>query len=142
MSPPTLDSDSTPASDLSSAGMNDLTRMMIQDSSHVTFNLGQNIITTTEDRIRLCMIEHLDRVGRRKSWTTPLGIFLTILVVFATTTFKDFMLNADVWEAIFSMGGLISFIWLLGCANDARTDTSIDKIIEEIKNRQNTSERD
>ncbi len=123
--------------------VDDITARMIQEGSHVTFNLGQNVIATTEDKIRLCLIEHLQRMGKKNSWTTPLGILLTISAILPTTTFKNFIIEADVWKAIFILSWIISLIWFLKCMREAWTNTSVDKVIEDNtrSSSQNTSEQ-
>ena len=87
----------------------DLAARFIQEDSNVTYNLGQNVIVTTEDKIRLCLTKHLQRIEQKNSWAVPLGILLTILIIFPTTTFKDFIVSAEVWQAIFIISGIISF---------------------------------
>lgn len=82
--------------------------------SQVVYNVSQEYITTTGDKIRLCMHAHIDHLGKRRAWTTPLGIFLTILVTFATTTFKDaILLPAQTWQAIFIIACALSVLWLI-----------------------------
>jgi hypothetical protein len=86
----------------------------MQNTSKVYSNLGQEIIITTEDKIRLCLIEHLSRMEKKNAWVAPLGILLTIIIVFPTTTFREFLfLSADTWKAIFVMAGLMAIVWLI-----------------------------
>ena len=54
-------------------------------------SVGQEIIVTTADKARLCLIEAMDRMERRRAWIAPAGILATLLVVFPTTTFQDFL---------------------------------------------------
>ena len=107
---------------------------LMQDTSKVYSNLGQEIIITTDDKIRLCLIEHLSRMGKRTAWITPLGIFLTIGIVFPTTTFREFFyLSADTWKAIFVIGGLISIVWLIRAVWQARVSSSLGDVVKSIK---------
>ena len=106
----------------------------IQDSSRVYSNLGQEIIITTEDKIRLCLIEHLSRMEKRNAWITPLGILLTIVIVFPTTTFRDaFYLSAATWQAMFVIGGVICFGWLIRSIWNAQVSSSMNDVVAEIK---------
>jgi hypothetical protein len=106
----------------------------IQDSSKVYSNLGQEIIITTEDKIRLCLIEHLSRMETRNAWIAPLGILLTIIIVFPTTTFREFLfLSADSWRAIFVIGGVIATAWLIKCVLQARASSSLADVVRDIK---------
>jgi hypothetical protein len=105
----------------------------IQATSKVYSNLGQEIIITTEDKIRLCLIEHLSRVEKKGAWMTPLGIFLTIAIVIPTTTFHDFLLSAETWQAVFVLGGSVSLIWLVQAVWKARTSVSLADVLGRIK---------
>ena len=112
----------------------DFAGQLIQDSSKVYSNLGQEIILTTEDKMRLCLIEHLSRTERRNAWITPLGVLLTIVVVFPTTTFRDFMLiEAETWKAMFMIAGILCAIWLIKSLLNARVSTSVDDVVADIK---------
>jgi hypothetical protein len=80
----------------------------------VHYNLGQDIIITTSDKIRLTLGEVLEKMNKRKEWIAPLGIFLSLLLAICTTTFKEaYGVEADQWFAFFFVGTIISFVWLL-----------------------------
>jgi len=76
-------------------------------------NLSQEVIITTEDKIKLCLSEHLKRMEKRKDWIAPLGILLAIIVTLVTSSFEDVGLNYATWKAVFIITGLISFGWLI-----------------------------
>jgi hypothetical protein len=106
----------------------------MQDTSKVYSNLGQEIIITTEDKIRLCLMKHLSQMEKRNAWIAPLGILLTIAIVFPTTTFRDFFfLTADTWKAIFVISGLISAAWLIRTLWEARVSSSLTDVVINIK---------
>jgi hypothetical protein len=64
----------------------------------------------------------------------PLAIFLTIVVIFPTTTFHDFMfISADTWKALFMLSGIVSFMWFLLAVRDSMITSSLDNVIAEIK---------
>jgi hypothetical protein len=98
---------------------------LIQKTSRVHFNVGQEIVVTTEDKIRLCLTNHLTRIEKRKAWAVPLGILLTILVVFPTTSFQAFIFRAETWEAVFLMTGALSLFWLIRSLWQSRGVTSV-----------------
>jgi len=107
---------------------------MIRETSKVHSNLGQQIVITTEDKIRICLMIHLARMEKHRGWTTPLGIFLTLLVVFPTTTFQSWLnIPAETWQAVLILSCVLSFIWLCISAWGARTKPSIDNVIFELK---------
>jgi Flp pilus assembly protein TadB len=79
----------------------------------VNMNVDQELIMITEDKAELCLRDYLDNVEKRGSWATPLAIFLTVVVTMVTTSFKQFIVDAEVWQAIFIIVGGISFVWLV-----------------------------
>jgi len=126
-------SDATPPEDRSQI-LVDYASQYIQKSSRVYTNVDQGIIFTTEDKLRLCLMEHLSGMERKNGWFAPLAIFLTILVVFPTTDFHPFLtFSADTWQAIFVMAGGISIIWLIRAILAARSSTSLDDVVANIK---------
>lgn len=106
---------------------------LIQQTSKVHFNLEQEFILTTDDKIRLCLTDHLSRMEKRTSWIAPFGILLAILVAFPTTTFQTFIVSAETWEAVFIISAILSFGWLAKAVWQARVSTSMDKVIDDIK---------
>jgi hypothetical protein len=58
-----------------------LTEIFIQDSA-MSINLGEHIITTTEDKVRLAFMTHLKRTSEKNAWVAPASILLSIVVVF------------------------------------------------------------
>jgi len=106
---------------------------LIQQNAKVHFDPEQEFILATEEKIRLCLAKYVARIENKKAWPTPLGILLAILVIFPTTTFADFVLNAATWEAIFIIAGILSFVWLIRAVWQARESVSIDDIITDLK---------
>jgi len=113
----------------------DFAGQVVQSTSKVYSNIDQEIIMITEDKVRLCLIEHLSRMEKRRAWLTPLGILLTVIAVLPTTTFQDFLsINAATWKAMFIIAGIISAIWLVKSLWEARfVSTSIYDVVADIK---------
>ena len=103
------------------------------DVSRVHINVSQELIIITEDKMRLCLSEHLGRIEKRKSWIAPLGVLVAIIVTLVTSTFKDIGLDAAIWEAIFIISGIISFFWLICSAIQAFHSEKIEDIVGEMK---------
>lgn len=83
------------------------------ENSVIHKNVGQEIVITTSDKIRLCLREHQAALKARNDWITPLGVFLTLIASLVAADFKSVLgITADVWKAFFIMGVLISLIWL------------------------------
>jgi hypothetical protein len=81
--------------------LRDYAGRLVQCTSVVHSNLSQQIVLTSEDKLRLSLTKHLSRMEKRRAWITPLGILLTIVIVFPTTRFQAFLLSAQTWEAVF-----------------------------------------
>jgi hypothetical protein len=111
----------------------ELLRNIMVNVSDVHINVSQNLIITTEDKLRLCLSEHLKRMERKNSWITPLGILIAILVTLVTSTFKDVGLSADTWRAIFIIAGVLSLGWLIWSIKEAWKSEKIEDIVEELK---------
>ncbi len=105
---------------------------LVQESRLYT-NVQSPLLFTTEDKVRLCLIDHLSRMEKRRGWIAPLGVLLAILVIFPTTTFKTWLLSASTWQAIFILTALATGAWLLWALREARDSSSIDAVVEKLK---------
>lgn len=101
--------------------------------SEVHLNVSQEVIVTTEDKIRLCLSKHLGKMEKKKGWIAPLGILLTIILTLSTSNFTDMGFKAATWQAVFIISGIISFIWLLYSVKDALQSEKVEDIISELK---------
>lgn len=105
----------------------------VQDSK-VHINLAQDVIVITEDRFRLCLLGHTDRLAARERWIAPLSLFATLLVVFATASFKDFVFPAATWQAVFLIGTAATCVWsVVAVVKAIRTDTKLDTLVADVK---------
>ena len=55
-----------------------------------------------------CLTEALAKVEQRDAWAAPAGILATIVVVFPTATFQDFVISKDTWRAMFIIAAVLS----------------------------------
>ena len=101
--------------------------------SEVHLNVSQEVIVTTEDKMRLCLSEHLKRMEKRKGWVAPLGILGAIVVTLVTSTFKDMGLDAATWKAVFIITGLISLCWLIHSVKESWNSEKMEDIIKCVK---------
>ena len=106
--------------------------------SHVRSNVKSDLIEITEDKLENIFLKHIDNVGVRTRWITPLSLLATILLTELTTTFADkFGIKAAVWEALFLLAGVVSSIWLLVSLVTLCTrwrSSSLGAVIKIIKN--------
>jgi hypothetical protein len=96
-------------------------------------NLEQKIIVTNEDKVRLCLSEHLKKMQKKGGWIAPLGILIPIVLALIASNFKDFGLNATVWQAIFVIAGIAAFVWLVYSLVRARVSASVEDVINSLK---------
>jgi amino acid transporter len=101
--------------------------------SEVYQNVSLKVIIITEDKVRLCLSEHLKRMEKRGSWITPLGLLISIIVTLVTSDFKNVGIDAATWKALFIITGLISFGWLIYSIKEAWQSAKIEDIIDELK---------
>jgi hypothetical protein len=107
---------------------------LIQPAS-VHLNLKQEVIIVTGDKLELCLRKHMGCVAAKGSWITPVSLFVTFVASLVASTFHDALgLKAPVWEAMFWLLAIGSFIWLVYCIGKAfRIRTSLDTLLKEIK---------
>jgi hypothetical protein len=98
-------------------------------------NLKQEIFITTVDKARNCLKETLANVEQRNAWAAPAGILATIVVVFPTANFQDFVVSKDTWRAMFLIAALLSAVWLARClwARWKAGPLSVDDVIQELR---------
>lgn len=109
-----------------------ITNQLVEVST-VNFNLSQEIIVTTKDKVENVLLRHLERMESRRCWIAPLGVLITILFTLITSTFKDYGLSADTWRAIFIVVGGLSFVWFLWSIREAMKSEKIEDIVEELR---------
>jgi len=103
-------------------------------------NLNQRIIIITEDKLEICLSKNLRKAEKKYDFIAPLGILIAIIIVFVTANFKNIILSSQTWEAIFIIGGIATFIWLIIALKHAFVKINLDHIISDIKTSQKTSE--
>lgn len=97
-------------------------------------NVSQELIQITVDKLQLILEKYIAAIKRQREWGTPLGIFVTMMIVFPTTDFKlTWGVKADVWQAMFYLSAVLTFAWLIVSAFNAFRLPSMENIIEKIK---------
>ena len=107
----------------------------IVNIENIHINTAQNIIVTTEDKIRLHLLDHLNIMERKKEWITPSSLLITIIAVLITANFKDFLLKSETWKLVFIICGVVSFVWLAKSLIFAFRKYNVEDFIEELKNK-------
>lgn len=84
----------------------------IDKNSVVHTNLKQDIIITTEDKLKLALIEHQKIIKVKLDWIPAVSIFLTVLTSLSAAEYRNFLsLTASVWHAFFLIVLIGSGIW-------------------------------
>jgi hypothetical protein len=80
----------------------------------VSFNVDQSLIVTTEDKVRLCLGECLQAMGRRREWVTWSALLLTLVLTQVTASFRDALgLSSSTWAAFFLLLSVLCALSLL-----------------------------
>lgn len=97
-------------------------------------NTAQEVIKITVDRARLVLFQHKDALEAKRAWVAPLGLVITIILVFITSNFKEFFgFKADTWAAVFLIGLALSFYWLVCAVCRAVRSAGIEDVINKLK---------
>jgi hypothetical protein len=110
--------------------------LLIQEflgAEELHINVDQTVIITTEDKLELCLNKHLKKAERKTAWLAPGSIFLAVLATLLTTSFKDFILSAEAWKAIFIIVDIATFAWFIIALCLAGNSVGVKDIIEELK---------
>ncbi|MBK6953342.1 MAG: hypothetical protein IPH24_15245 [Crocinitomicaceae bacterium] len=108
-------------------------------------NTKSDLIEITEDKLENILIKNQKYLDLKTSWLNPLSLFLTMLLAKLTADFKDFFeIPKNTWEAIFIIGIILSFIWLVWTIIRIVTywsKSSLDYLLGIIKNTHSTTEK-
>jgi hypothetical protein len=100
-------------------------------------NLTQDVILTTQDKLRLALIEHRDVLAGKREWISAGSLALSLLSTLLLTTFEDKLgLSSSTWQAMYALFFVFALIWLtksLLSLYKNRKKREIDYLINEIK---------
>ena len=102
-------------------------------------NTKSDLIEITEDKLENILLKFSTSIRRTQNWTTPLSVFVTILLAILTTDInKSFMgIPKETWSAIFCLGLFISAVWTIISLIKAflnRRESKVESAIQRIKN--------
>ena len=84
------------------------------NKSHIYSNVAQEFIVTTDDKLRLCLIQYQAALRAKREWIAPISLLLPTVIAFTSVEFRPFLgLDAEIWGAIFLLATVGSFIWLV-----------------------------
>lgn len=77
-------------------------------------NIKSDLIEITEDKLENILLKHLKKMGTRRGWLAPLGLFISVVLANVSATFNEkFGVSASTWEAVFILALIASGIWLV-----------------------------
>ena len=110
--------------------------------STIHVNLEQQMIITTEDRLRLHLNELLDATKYRQQWQAPAGMLITELTAVVAANFHEtFGISGGQWENFFRTLIVGTIFWLLVVLIRGRGASSADSLIARLKSAQPTDDR-
>ena len=106
--------------------------------STIHSNIKSPLIEITEDKLIVILTRFLQKVRRTLTWSTPLSLFVTLLLTILTADFnKAFLgISKEVWTAIFyiSFAGSIAYTIYGGIAAwRAAKESTVENVVEKIK---------
>jgi len=96
-------------------------------------NLPQDVITTTEDKVRLCLSEYLKKMEKKKGWLTPMGLTISFTLTLMASQFRDWGLSSATWQAIFIIGVVASSCWLVYSVIESFHSVKIEDVITKLR---------
>lgn len=111
------------------------------NNTSLTYNVGQNCVAVSSERIKLVLIDNINKITSKQRYLSPLSAFLAIVLALLTTEFRDrFGLNKDVWLGIFIAGALFTLVVTVvyGMIAIKAKKVTIDTIVEQIVHNEST----
>ena len=106
----------------------------ITKDSTIHANVRQEYLILTEDKVRLCLRDHVTTLEKKAAWQAPLGVFLALLLALVTTDFKDAIgVTKDAWHAFFLMALILSLVWLARTSYTAIKAPTLDEVVAVLK---------
>jgi len=99
-------------------------------------NVGQEVIVTTDDKVRLCLMQARASLAAKHDLVAPAGVLVTLVTALATTDPRDFVLGRATWQAIYVIAAVLVAGWLARsgfAVLQQRGSDSVDSIIERLK---------
>lgn len=99
-------------------------------------NTGVNLITITEDKLRIILMEHETKMKKSHDWFAALGFFATVTITLFTSDFHEvFGLDPIVLKTIFWILFFVSLGYLgYTLINSILKKDSVDSVIQDVKN--------
>lgn len=103
--------------------------------SAVYNNSNVELIHITVDKLRVILANYKDALENRKAWIAPVSVSIALITTIVTTKFKDFIFSASVWNAIFVISFVFSFLLSVLWGIRSFKSKKIEDLIDDIKNK-------
>ncbi len=103
------------------------------NADEVHINVGLTVIVTTEDKVKLLIRDKQDIAKARDAWIAPLGVAVSMLLALISADFRDFVIAAPVWKAMFIIALLLSVCWLIRTLVTRPKSQSVEEFIQHLK---------
>lgn len=102
---------------------------------------AQDLILITPDQLELILTKHLNEHQRSQEWEAPAGLFVGVVLVFCTSSFKEFLsVPASVWQALFMIAGAVFLYKTIRAAAKALKAPTIEGLMSRIKSYSSTKQ--
>ncbi len=98
------------------------------------YNLAQEIIITTEDKLRIALMDYAKALKIKTGWVSPVTFFITLLAVLTTATFRDWIFPSATWQAIFVLLTIGAGGWIIASLRQLRSSKfEMNDLIQQLK---------
>ncbi|HZL36698.1 MAG TPA: hypothetical protein VFC78_15370 [Tepidisphaeraceae bacterium] len=99
----------------------------------VTYNVTQDFIVITRDKVELCLTKHVKTMEGRQAWIAPGSLFLAAVAALVTSTFHEWIgIPADFWRMLFVVCALVCFVVMIILLVRRRKAKTISQVIDEL----------
>lgn len=124
----------SPSGKITTKFLNEDIQKRIAQETNIYFNLGQNAIVTTEDKLKIVLMTCLPKIESRRAWIAPTGILVAIVTAIVTASFKDFLfIDAATLKALFYFFALTCLGWLVMTFIKVEKAPSVETILLDMK---------
>ena len=116
----------------------------LNDNRIVYQNTAQDYVVITKDKLELVLLKTEKSLSKKNAWVAPLGLFVSCLLAILSANFKDFIIPANVWQALFIMTTFLCICWFFRAAyvsfrnrGEGNIEDIINKIITESRKLEN-----
>jgi len=105
-------------------------------------NVRQELVFTTVDKLKLCLMEHRHHLASRWEWVGPLGLLVSLVTTLVAATFQSVGLEPATWKALYIFASLAAAAWTVYQviqAIRAIRSGGLNTLVDKITNRQDVS---